>query len=82
MLLSTRHLRRSVLRMCFTTTRELDLTGVDPAGDMTLPLPRQRHQHLPAPYAHSNAVGHARYTEDPTPTDAESIEDNGQTPAS
>jgi len=35
--LSTRHLRRSVLRMCFTTARRLGLTGTDPTRDIDLP---------------------------------------------
>ncbi|QUW85436.1 hypothetical protein SMIR_40860 (plasmid) [Streptomyces mirabilis] len=35
--LSTRHLRRSVLRMCFTTARRLGLMDSDPARDIDLP---------------------------------------------
>ncbi|MFJ9011838.1 hypothetical protein [Streptomyces canus] len=35
--LSTRHLRRSVLRMCFATARRLSLADADPAGDIDLP---------------------------------------------
>ncbi|MGW2326492.1 hypothetical protein ACWC5C_12065 [Streptomyces sp. NPDC001700] len=35
--LSTRHLRRSVLRMCFTTARRLALTDTDPTRDIDLP---------------------------------------------
>ncbi|MGW1169930.1 hypothetical protein [Streptomyces sp. NPDC002550] len=35
--LSTRHLRRSVLRMCFTTARRLGLTDTDPTRDIDLP---------------------------------------------
>ncbi|MFC7977863.1 hypothetical protein ACFUT3_21805 [Streptomyces cinereoruber] len=35
--LSTRHLRRSVLRMCFTTARRLGLSQSDPARDIDLP---------------------------------------------
>ncbi|WP_149826325.1 integrase [Streptomyces tailanensis] len=35
--LSTRHLRRSVLRMCFTTARWLGLTDTDPTRDIDLP---------------------------------------------
>ncbi|EGX61123.1 MULTISPECIES: hypothetical protein [Streptomyces] len=35
--LSTRHLRRSVLRMCFATARRLGLTDSDPARDIDLP---------------------------------------------
>ncbi|QKV93014.1 integrase [Streptomyces sp. NA02950] len=35
--LSTRHLRRSVLRMCFTTARRLALTDSDPTRDIDLP---------------------------------------------
>lgn len=34
---STRHLRRSVLRMCFTTARRLGLTDTDPTRDIDLP---------------------------------------------
>ncbi|TSB18444.1 integrase [Streptomyces benahoarensis] len=37
--LSTRHLRRSVLRMCFATARCLALTNADPTRD--IPLPRR-----------------------------------------
>jgi integrase/recombinase XerC len=36
--LSTRHLRRSVLRMCFTTAREIGLIDADPTRDLVLPL--------------------------------------------
>ncbi|MBA2806913.1 integrase [Streptomyces sp. KM273126] len=35
--LSTRHLRRSVLRMCFATARRLGLTDTDPTRDIDLP---------------------------------------------
>ncbi|NJP99850.1 integrase [Streptomyces zingiberis] len=35
--LSTRHLRRSVLRMCFATARRLALTNADPTRDIELP---------------------------------------------
>ncbi|MFJ7629811.1 hypothetical protein ACIQZN_25270 [Streptomyces sp. NPDC097595] len=35
--LPTRHLRRSVLRMCFTTARRLGLTDTDPTRDIDLP---------------------------------------------
>ncbi|MET9070592.1 hypothetical protein [Streptomyces sp. NPDC004232] len=35
--LSTRHLRRSVLRMCFTTARRLGLSDTDPTRDIDLP---------------------------------------------
>ncbi|MGW2009751.1 hypothetical protein [Streptomyces nigrescens] len=35
--LSTRHLRRSVLRMCFATARRLALTDTDPTRDIDLP---------------------------------------------
>ncbi|MFG2329483.1 hypothetical protein ACGFMM_07645 [Streptomyces sp. NPDC048604] len=35
--LSTRHLRRSVLRMCFATARRLGLTDTDPTRDIGLP---------------------------------------------
>ncbi len=35
--LSTRHLRRSVLRMCFATARRLTLTDTDPTRDIDLP---------------------------------------------
>ncbi|OIJ87787.1 hypothetical protein BIV25_38190 [Streptomyces sp. MUSC 14] len=35
--LSTRHLRRSVLRMCFTTARRLGLMDTDPTRDIGLP---------------------------------------------
>ncbi|MGW0825200.1 hypothetical protein [Streptomyces sp. NPDC002845] len=35
--LSTRHLRRSVLRMRFSTARRLGLTDTDPARDLDLP---------------------------------------------
>lgn len=34
---STRHLRRSVLRMCFATARRLALTDTDPTRDIDLP---------------------------------------------
>ncbi|MEV1039826.1 hypothetical protein AB0J01_24690 [Streptomyces sp. NPDC050204] len=35
--LSTQHLRRSVLRMCFATARRLALTDTDPTRDIDLP---------------------------------------------
>ncbi|WP_405839157.1 hypothetical protein OG528_15660 [Streptomyces platensis] len=35
--LSTRHLRRSVLRMCFATARRLALADIDPTRDIDLP---------------------------------------------
>lgn len=35
--LATRYLRRSVLRMCFTTARELHLTDTDPTWSIDLP---------------------------------------------
>lgn len=44
--LSTRHLRRSVLRMCFTTARRLSLADTDPTRDLDLP-PRVTGQTRP-----------------------------------
>ncbi|WP_157878834.1 integrase [Streptomyces sp. CT34] len=56
--LSTRHLRRSVLRMCFATALSLGLTDADPTRDIRLP-PRVVGETRPLDEAEAVELRHA-----------------------
>ncbi|MFI5887995.1 hypothetical protein [Streptomyces sp. NPDC051554] len=64
--LSTRHLRRSVLRMCFATARRLGLADSDPTRDIDLP-PRVTGETRPLDEAEAVELRHAaEFTDRPT----------------